>query len=203
MATPTRGRPRKFDRDAALDKALRLFWRQGYEATSISDLTGELGIGAPSLYAAFGDKQQLFNESIEVYVNQYAGFAARALAEEPTAWDAVARTLREAALEYTEPGLPNGCMVISAGINTTNPEVAAMLEAMRTANVTAFAERIGVDITAGRLPADTDARVLARYIGVVMQGMSQSARDGASRDELRQVAELALQVWPKSGAAER
>ncbi|WP_327142147.1 TetR/AcrR family transcriptional regulator [Nocardia sp. NBC_01327] len=203
MATPTRGRPRKFDRDAALDKALRLFWQQGYEATSISDLTTALGIGAPSLYAAFGDKQTMFNESIAVYGANYAGFAERALAEEPTARAAVARTLREAAVEYTKPGQPGGCMVISAGLNTTNTEVAAALEHMRTANVHAFAERIRTDIDAGLLPADTDAAVLARYIGTVMQGMSQGARDGASRRELRQVAELALRAWPEDAPVDR
>ncbi|MGV9412664.1 TetR/AcrR family transcriptional regulator [Nocardia sp. NPDC003693] len=200
MATPARGRPRSFDRDAALDKALRLFWRQGYEATSISDLTGELGIGAPSLYAAFGDKKQLFDETITAYGARYGGFAARALAEEPTARAAAARTLREAAIEYTTPGQPGGCMVISAGINTTNAEVAARLERLRNANVDAFEQRIRADVAAGILPAGTNAAALARYVGTVMQGMSQSARDGADRAELLTVAELALRAWDEAPA---
>ncbi|MEV6767449.1 TetR/AcrR family transcriptional regulator [Nocardia sp. NPDC051030] len=196
MATPTRGRPRSFDRDAALDKAIRLFWRKGYEATSISDLTGELGIGAPSLYAAFGDKQQLFNEAIEVYGARYGRFAARALDEEPTARDAIIRTLREAAIEYTLPGRPTGCMVISAAQNTANNDVATRLERMRTANVAAFAERIREDVAAGILPAETNPAALARYVGSLMQGMSQSAQDGAGRDELEKVAELGVLAIP-------
>ncbi|MBL1079536.1 TetR/AcrR family transcriptional regulator [Nocardia sp. 2] len=196
MATQTRGRPRKFDRDAALDKALRLFWRQGYEATSISDLTGELGIGAPSLYAAFGDKQKLFNEAIQSYGLHYGGFAFRALTEEPTARAAAARTLREAATEYTLPGRPAGCMVISAGLNTTNHDIADMLEGMRNNNVAAFEQKITADIEAGVLPESTNARALARHIAVVMQGMSQSAQDGASLEELRYVADLAMRAWP-------
>ncbi|WP_157574172.1 TetR/AcrR family transcriptional regulator [Nocardia jejuensis] len=201
MTTPARGRPRSFDRDAALDKALRLFWRQGYEPTSISDLTSELGIGAPSLYAAFGDKQTLFTEAVGVYGERYGGFAARALIEEPTARAAAERTLREAAIEYTEPGRPNGCMVISAGLNTTNTDVAAGLATKRESNVAGFEQRISADIAAGILPASTDALALARFVGAVMQGMSQSSQDGATRDELVKVAELAMLAWPGPSAS--
>ncbi|QLY32563.1 TetR/AcrR family transcriptional regulator [Nocardia huaxiensis] len=202
MATATRGRPRKFDRDAALDKALRLFWQRGYEATSISDLTGALGIGAPSLYAAFGDKQKLFNEAIQTYGANYGGFAMRALAEEPTARAAAERTLHEAAAEYTLPGRPPGCMIISAAGNTSNLDVSKMLEDMRNSNVAAFEDRIRTDIAAGILPATANARALARHIGVVMQGMSQSAQDGATLEELQQVAGLAMHAWPKETRTE-
>ncbi|WP_405134738.1 TetR/AcrR family transcriptional regulator [Nocardia sp. NBC_01388] len=146
---------------------------------------------------------ELFNESIAVYGANCAGFAERALAEEPTARAAMARTLREVAVEYTKSGQPGGCMVISAGLNTTNTEVAAAQEQMRTANADAFAARIRTDIDAGLLPTDTDAAVLARYIGTIMQGMSQGARDGARRSELQQVAELALRTWPEDTPLDR
>ena len=99
MAARQRGRPRSFDRDAALDQAVRLFWSKGYEATSISDLTAALGIGVRSLYAAFGDKKALFDEVVEAYSIRYGGWIARALAEEPTAEQAIARILHEAASE--------------------------------------------------------------------------------------------------------
>lgn len=195
MATAARGRPRSFDRESALDKALRLFWDRGFEATSISDLTKELGIGAPSLYAAFGDKVQLFNEAIETYGLRYGGFAATALAEEPTARAAIARTLHEAAREYTLPGRPPGCMVISAAVNTSNSAVVQLLATLRKANIDAFEAAIRADVRAGILPADTDAPGLARYFGAVLQGMSQSSQDGATRAELEKVADLALRAW--------
>ncbi|MEV6333186.1 TetR/AcrR family transcriptional regulator [Nocardia vinacea] len=195
MSAPTRGRPRSFDRNAALEKALRLFWARGYEATSIGDLTAAMGIGAPSLYAAFGDKATLFSEVVQVFGARYGSFIPRALAEEPTAEAVVRRILREAAMEYTRPDCPHGCLVISAGLNTTSIEIADMLRALRNQNVEAFAARIQVDIDAGVLPPKADAATLARYVGTFMQGMSQAARDGASASELERVAEMAMRGW--------
>ncbi|WP_433524829.1 TetR/AcrR family transcriptional regulator [Nocardia pseudovaccinii] len=195
MSAPARGRPRSFDRDAALEKALRLFWARGYEATSIGDLTAAMGIGAPSLYAAFGDKATLFNEVVQVFGTRYGSFIPRALAEEPTAEATIHRILREAATEYTRPDCPHGCLVISAGLNTTSTEIADMLRALRNRNVAAFAARIQADIDAGSLPPEADAATLARYVGTVMQGMSQAARDGASATELERVAEMAMHGW--------
>ncbi|MEW2137765.1 TetR/AcrR family transcriptional regulator [Streptomyces sp. NPDC005409] len=196
MVTGQRGRPRSFDRDAALDKAMTAFWERGYEATSISDLTSTIGISAPSLYAAFGDKRTLFGEVVAVYGSRYADFVSVAFAEEPTARAALERILREAAGIYTDPAHPPGCMVLSAAVNTTSDEVAQALRERRTANLELFASRIRADVAAGALPADTDAGALARYFGAVIQGMSQQSRDGASREELEAVAALALRAWP-------
>jgi AcrR family transcriptional regulator len=196
MAAHPRGRPRSFDRDEALGKAIHLFWAKGYEATSISDLTTAIGIGAPSLYAAFGDKKTLFNETVEVYRARYGGYIARALSEEPTAKQAIARVLREAADEHTRAGRPPGCMLLCAGDNTNSAEVAQQLRRLRERDVAAFRQRIQTDIDAGILLPNTDAAALARYTGAVLQGMSQCARDGASRKELEQVAAIALLGWP-------
>ncbi|GAA2465464.1 TetR/AcrR family transcriptional regulator [Streptomyces macrosporus] len=198
MATRQRGRPRSFDRDTALEKALRTFWEHGYETTSIADLTRAMGIAAPSLYAAFGDKKTLFEEVVEVYVHRYGGFIGRALAEEPTARGAVGRVLREAAVEYTEPGRPPGCLVINAAVNAApaSAEVAEALRAMREENVRAFASRIRAGVAAGELPEDTDVSALARFTAAVLQGMSQQARDGAGRGELEAVADAAMRAWP-------
>ncbi|MEW2413971.1 TetR/AcrR family transcriptional regulator [Streptomyces sp. NPDC046866] len=197
MVTGQRGRPRSFDRDAALDKAMLAFWEKGYEATSISDLTGALGISAPSLYAAFGDKRTLFDEVVVVYGGRYGDFAAVALAEEPTARAAMERILREAAEVYTDPAHPPGCMVISAAVNTTSREVAEALRERRTANIELFERRIRADVAAGLVPADTDTAALARYAVAVLQGMSQQSRDGATRQELEAVAERAMLAWPQ------
>jgi AcrR family transcriptional regulator len=193
-----RGRPRSFDRETALEKAIMAFWERGYEATSVSDLTRVMDIGAPSLYAAFGDKRTLFEEVVSVYDARYAAFADRALAEEPTARAAVERTLREAARAYTAPDRPQGCLIAHAATNCTNPEVAESLRARRNAMVSAFESRIRADVTAGELPSGTDARALARHTGAVVHGMSQQARDGASREELEAVAKIAMAIWPRT-----
>lgn len=192
-----RGRPRSFDRATALEKAVMAFWEHGYEATSVSDLTRVMGIGAPSLYAAFGDKRTLFAEAVDVYATRYGSFGDRALAEEPTARAAVARILREAAVAYTLPGRPRGCLVRHAAANCASPEVAESLRVRRDADIAAVEGRIRQDIAVGELPADVDAAALARYTGAVVQGMSQQARDGASREELAAVAEIALAVWSR------
>ncbi|MER6356353.1 TetR/AcrR family transcriptional regulator [Streptomyces sp. NPDC001634] len=196
-----RGRPRSFDRDTALEKAVLAFWEHGYEATSVSDLTRVMGIGAPSLYAAFGDKRSLFEEVVGVYGDRYGSFADRALAEEPTVRAAFERMLREAADIYTAPGHPHGCLVIHAATNCTTPEVEESLRARRTAGIAAFESRVKAAIAAGELPAGSDAGALARYAGAIIQGMSQQARDGASREELDALAGVAMAIWPRAGAA--
>ncbi|MER6524912.1 TetR/AcrR family transcriptional regulator [Streptomyces sp. NPDC001508] len=201
QATPparTRGRPRSFDRETALEKAVRAFWEHGYEATSVSDLTRIMGIGAPSLYAAFGDKRSLFEEVVRVYDGTYGSFAQRALREEPTARAAVERLLREAAAEFTDPGHPHGCLVVHAATNCTTPEVEEDLRRQRNANIAAIESRIRADVADGELAPDTDVTALARHAAAVFQGMSHQARDGASRAELEAVAEIAMAVWPRS-----
>ncbi|MEU9096931.1 TetR/AcrR family transcriptional regulator [Streptomyces sp. NPDC048361] len=196
MATKQRGRPRSFDRDTALEQATMEFWRRGYEVTSIADLTRAMGIGAPSLYAAFGDKQALFEEVFCGYQATHGAFATRALTEEPTARESVARLLREAAAEFTDPAHPYGCMVISAAANCTTEAVSDALREQRTAGLGAIETRIAADIEAGRLPGTTDAGTLARFVATVFQGMSQQARDGATRADLEAVAVAAMTVWP-------
>lgn len=196
MTTTARGRPRSFDRDAALDKAIRLFWRYGYEATSVRDLTTELGIGAPSLYHAFGDKQRLFAAALRGYDEGYGDFIARALAEEPTARAAAIRVFAEGPSRYTRRGLPAGCLIASGDAGTTDAEVRSLLRRVRRDKCAAFAAKIRTDVRAGRLPADTDADALGRYTMAALSGIAQSARDGVPRAQLHRVADLALRAWP-------
>ncbi|GAA2119045.1 TetR/AcrR family transcriptional regulator [Streptomyces synnematoformans] len=192
MATKQRGRPRSFDRDEALEKALHAFWQYGYEATSVADLTRALGIGAPSLYAAFGDKEALFDAAVEAYARTDNGtFIDRALAEEPTAVAAFTRILREAAVGYTAPDHPRGCMILSVGVSATTPEVVDKMRELRSLNLANLTARVRADVAAGVLPAQTDPEKLAGYTGAVLQGMSTQARDGADRDLLERVAEIA------------
>ncbi|MEU6412379.1 TetR/AcrR family transcriptional regulator [Microbispora sp. NPDC046933] len=196
MASTTRGRPRSFDRDAALDKAIRLFWRRGYEATSVRDLTKELGIGAPSLYKAFGDKRQLFAEALRVYDEEYGGFIEAALAEERTAKQAAARVFAEAPARYTRRGLPAGCLIVSGDAGTPDAKVAAHLRHIRETKVAAFADKIRADIASGELPAGTEAQSLAHYTMSMLSGIAQAARDGVHRTELERVTRIALGAWP-------
>ena len=194
-----KGRPRSFDRETALERALTLFWQHGYEATSISGLTKAMGISPPSLYAAFGDKRSLFEEAIARYQESYGAFTPRALTEESTARGAVERVLREAAAEFTAPGRPRGCLVISAAVNCgpESADVEEALRAQREAGKRAIRDRIASGVRTGELPAETDTEALAQYYAAVFQGMSTQARDGATREQLEALAALAMHAWPK------
>ncbi|WP_424891099.1 TetR/AcrR family transcriptional regulator [Streptomyces sp. XH2] len=204
MATKQRGRPRSFDRETALEQAMRAFWEHGYDAVSIADLTRAMDIKAPSLYAAFGDKRTLFEEAVEAYVRGYAVFTVKSLAEAPTARAAVDRLLHEAAVSHTLPGLPRGCLLISAATNCTeqSSDVAEALKERRNEGIALIERRITADVAAGVLPPETDARGLAVYTGAVLQGMSQQARDGADRATLEAVADFAMRAWPRERAGE-
>ncbi|MEU5992141.1 TetR/AcrR family transcriptional regulator [Spirillospora sp. NPDC047418] len=195
-----RGRPRTFDRDAALTAAVHLFWDRGYEATSIGELTEAMGIRPASLYAAFGDKKALFREAAEAYGRSRDGsFVASALAEEPTARRAFTRILHEAAAIYPDPSHPPGCLVISAATNVTpqDAEIATFLRDVRNANLERFESRLRAAQADGELPATADPKALAHYFAAIMQGMSQQARDGATHKALTDIADQAMRTWPQ------
>lgn len=178
-------RPRSFDRDVALTRALHAFWEHGYDHTSISDLTEAMGINPPSLYAAFGDKQTLFDEVVERYQSDPTNFIASALAQ-PTARDVFRRLLHDAAVEYTRDDRPRGCMVL------TEPKLADRRAVARAA----LAARLQRAVDEGDLAAGTDVATVARYLQSVLCGMSTAARDGAAAAELHRMADLALQALP-------
>lgn len=193
-----RGRPRLFDREAALEKAMRLFWQRGYEATSISELAEAMNINPPSLYAAFGDKQALFLETIDRYRCGTGQFAAAALSESPTAETGVRRLLLDAARELTNPETP-GCMIVASAINTSKESepVRAALAGLRREGEQAIASRLRTAQRAGELADAVNVKALAAYVTTVLQGMTIKARDGASRRELEAVARYAMEAWPK------
>ncbi|ADP78489.1 TetR/AcrR family transcriptional regulator [Pseudofrankia inefficax] len=190
------GRPREFDRDAALERAVALFWERGYETTSIADLTAGMNIGPPSLYAAFGSKRALFDEVVEAYCQQYRAFMVLAFTEEPTFRRGLERLLREAAAAYTQPDRPPGCLVVSAAVNCASAEVAEALQGLRNSGVDQLERLAAAAVRAGELPPGLDARALAVFTGVVLQGMALRARDGADRRELESTAMIAFEAWP-------
>lgn len=175
---------------------MELFWERGYEATSIADITEAIGIGAPSLYAAFGGKRELFSKVVERYLSQYHGWMAAALRSEPTLRAGIDRLLADAALAYTRPGHPPGCLVITSATNCSSPEVQEMLRSVRNAAVSQLEHVITAAVGNGELSARANAHALAMFTATVMQGMAQRARDGATRQELREVAKVAATAWP-------
>ena len=192
------GRPISFDRADALERAMVLFWRYGYEATSVSDLTTAMGISPPSLYAAFGDKKRLFLEAVALYMARGPVTLEAGLRASATAREAVANLLRAAAEAFTGPDTPAGCMLVSAATNCTAAaaDIQAALGEIRLGNERLLRDRIKLDVDEGRLPAGTDAGALASLYMAVIQGMSTQARDGAGRPKLLAIADAAMQAWP-------
>ncbi|MGW2620633.1 TetR/AcrR family transcriptional regulator [Streptomyces sp. NPDC001500] len=185
---------RAFDRDKALAAALREFWTHGYETTSVASLTEVMGINPPSLYAAFGDKRQLFDEAVRLYTRTYG---AR-LEQGPDARTAVAALLRHLAADYTDPSHPPGCLIITGATNCApgSQDVKDKLRAMREESKASIAACIRADVDAGRLPGDLDADGLAAFYAAVIQGMNQQAVDGTTREILERVVDAAMAAWP-------
>ena len=198
-----RGRPRSFDREAALDAAMEVFWRKGYEATSISDLTDAMGINPPSLYAAFGDKEQLFMAAIERYSEERGESCPYAC--EPTARGAIQRLLTYMAHELTGGDHPRGCMMMMAAATSANASevMQKALAAKRAAGRESIKGRIRQGMKEGDVPAGTDAAALADFFSTVVAGMSKQARDGASRKSLLATVENAMLAFPAVVAKKR
>jgi TetR/AcrR family transcriptional regulator, copper-responsive repressor len=193
----SRGRPRGFDRDVALEKAMLLFWDRGYEATSVSDLSVAMGINPPSLYAAFGDKKRLFMEAVSRYQAGPGGFAVEAIGSAGSAREAIERLLLDAARVFSDPACPPGCMVVLSATNCSDAaaDIAADLRGRRGMSEQFIKSRIIQGAEAGEF-GKADVNALAGFYVTVFQGMSLKAKDGASRSELEAIARQAMRAWP-------
>ena len=191
------GRPRSFDLDTALDRALQVFWEKGYEGTSLSHLTKAMGISRPSLYAAFGDKQALFHRVLDRYQDGPAAYTQEAL-KEPTARAVVERLLRGATELSTALRNPGGCLMVQGALASGDAadSVREELNARRAAGEAAIRRRLQHAKSTGELPIDTDPGDLARYVATIVYGIAVQAAGGASRAKLQRVVEMALQALP-------
>ena len=191
------GRPREFDVDEALETALQLFWRKGYEGTSLSDLTEAMGITRPSLYGAFGNKESLYRKALERYSADRLCMAAEALGE-PTSRAVVERLLLEFCDTATDPRCPGGCMAMNSTLACGDQaeEIRTEQIANRKELEEALATRLEGCQAEGDLPADSSPADLARYVMTLLQGIAVQAGGGASRDDLRAVVAMALRSWP-------
>lgn len=192
------GRPRSFDRQTALRQAMDVFWSLGYEAATLADLQKAMGgISAPSFYAAFGSKEALFREAVELYSSTLGAPMLNALAEGCTARASVEALLRAAVRAFRKPGKPRGCMLVLAAMNSApaNRGVAEFLRKLRARRRRAIEHRLRRAIKEGELPASLEARALASFYATVIDGLAIQARDGAPRKALEFAVQRAMDAW--------
>lgn len=196
---PERGRPRGFDTAVALERAKEVFWRYGYEGASLTELTAAMGINKPSLYAAFGSKEELFKRAVQLYAEQDMAYARNAL-DQPTAYEVAAALLRDNVVALTREDTPAGCLSIQGGTacSADNAGISAFLAGSRLAGEAALAARFARSVDEGDLPAGTDPAALARFVMIVAEGQAVHAAGGIGRAQLEQSTELALRAFPRT-----
>ena len=194
----SRGRPREFDTELALGAALRVFWAKGYEGASLSDLTDEMGITRPSLYAAFGNKEALFRQALDLYERDKLTYIGDAI-EAPTA-RGVAERLLMGSVDAATTVDCKGCMGVIASVacQSVEPSIRDDVNARAESSRRAIIARMQQAIDAGEFRVATEAEAITRYLLAIMQGISVQAQSGASREELLQVADSALLSWPSA-----
>jgi AcrR family transcriptional regulator len=192
-----KGRPRAFDTEEALDRALNVFWRKGYEGTSLPDLTRAMGINRPSLYAAFGNKESLFRKVLDRYAEVHGAYVRKAI-EEPTASAVVERLFRCSCDLLTHPQNPGGCLIVQGALACGKGAdcIRRELAGRRAGITTALRQRFERAKAEGDLGAATKPADLARYVATVLQGMAVQAASGATRSELRRTTQIAMRAWP-------
>jgi len=195
---PPRGRPREFNQDKALAAALLLFWKHGYEGTSLAQLTKAMKITAPSLYAAFGSKAQLYRQTLDLYQTTHGDRLAQALQATGPARTVIEQLLTAAALQFSRAEFPSGCLVANGALRCGRAHRAAgaATSTLRRLSQDALAQRLAQAVSAGELPRTTDPAELAAFYAAVIQGMSVQAVDGATRKQLLKLATLAMAAWP-------
>lgn len=192
-----RGRPRAFDRDAALARAMEIFWAKGYEGASMADLTGAMAINAPSLYAAFGSKAELFEEAVEVYLTTVGTEIWDMLPAAATAREGFANFLKQTALAFTHDDQPHGCLIVLGALHGEpgSEAACALLREQRLDGVMQLRERLERGVREGELPASVDCQQVAEFYATVQHGMSITARDGATVEALLKTADAAMAAW--------
>ena len=194
-----KGRPRRFDRDQALHRALEVFWVRGYEPASIAELCKAMDINAPSLYATFGNKAKLFLEAANYYEKKYWEAPAKKLLAEPDIYAGLERFFKEAARILISPDSPCGCMVVLAAINISDnaEDVIEAIRRLRFATKDMFASRLRQAVKDGQLPKKTDIAALAGALNAMLEGLSIQARDGLALAELQRIASHAIRLLPQ------
>ncbi|WFE25318.1 TetR/AcrR family transcriptional regulator [Solwaraspora sp. WMMD791] len=189
------GRPRAFDEEAVLDRATEAFWQYGYEGASLSILTAAMGINRPSLYAAFGSKEQLFQRAFARYQDTQLA-AVRTALDQPTAYAAMEAFLRASADGLTADNHPAGCLSVQGGLSCSpeNTRITEMLAAGRAAIEAAVAQRLSRAAEDGDLPEGVDVRALARFVMSLSEGHAVQAAAGASREQLHASVDIALRA---------
>jgi AcrR family transcriptional regulator len=192
------GRPRGFDQDEALERAMHVFWRKGFEGASLNDLTAAMGIQPASLYQAFGNKRALFEKALAQYLAGPVAFVHDAL-NEPRAYAVADRILRRTAEFLTEGRSRRGCMTIQAALagGVEGEPIRRKLIALRVREQDALRRRFERAKSEGDLPSDADAADLAQFVTAIYQGMTVQAINGASREDLLRLSDTALRIWPK------
>jgi len=195
-APTQRGRPRAFDPDAALERAMHVFWAKGYEGATLSDLTRAMRINRPSLYAAFGNKQQLFRKVLDRYMDGPVAYFGKALAA-PKARDVVEEIFLGTARMADDPRIPAGCLMVQGALACGDASVRNEVVARRAASEAMLRRRLQRAKREGDLPKNADPAELACYVMTVVRGMAVQSASGASPDQLRRVSQVALRAWPK------
>jgi AcrR family transcriptional regulator len=195
------GRPRGFDADEALERAMLVFWAQGYEGASLDDLTGAMGITRTSMYRAFGNKEDLFRKALDRYTEGPASYFTRALGR-ATAREVAAAYLDGVVEAATKPDCPVGCLGVQGSLASGESGRPARdaLAAWREEGVNHLRVRFQQAVDDADLPAGADPARLARYLMTVANGIAVQAAGGTTRDELQLVAQMALLSWPPAGA---